>query len=154
MFLDSLIPRFHGVISISLNYYPNTTNSDNNNIRVYKKLDGQMAILYSFRSEWFVGSVSSPDGREAVLENHPNDTLPPQQQQLSFAQLFWKLLKEKQFTLPPLLNSNDNTENNNNNTTTNDQLRHQYCYQFEILSPNMRNIIRYLEDDIVFMGGR
>lgn len=41
---------------------------DKNEIRIFEKLDGKLALLYHYGNQWRVASAQSPDASEAIIE--------------------------------------------------------------------------------------
>lgn len=93
--------------------------------RVQEKLDGTLIILYHYDSRWNVATIGVPDASGAVQGAG----------ELTFADLFWHVWKQRKYTPP----SNINTG---------------YTFMFELTSPYNRVVVKQDRSDIKLIGIR
>jgi hypothetical protein len=91
--------------------------------RVYEKLDGSLMTLYPYRGAWHVASNGLPDAGGHVYAHD-----------FSFAELFWRVWREKGYTLPDLGAGT--------------------CFMFELMTPFNRVIVRHDAHRLVLIGAR
>jgi len=91
--------------------------------KVQEKVDGSLIVLYVYKGEWHVATSSTPDASGDV-----NDF------GFTFAELFWKVLREGQRTsfVPDS----------------------RYCYAFELTSRYNRVVVRHDEPGLTVLGAR
>lgn len=87
------------------------------------KLDGSIQTLYFAYGKWHVSTSGVPDGYTRV--HYAAD--------VTFADLFWKIWKRKNYKMPT------------------DQ---QHCYMFELVGPLNRIVVPYEESDLILHGVR
>lgn len=89
---------------------------------VYDKLDGSLMVLYYYDNQWQVQSSGTADGTGEV--NGFN---------FSFAELFWRVWQELNYTLPR---------------------EKDYCFSFELLTPFNRIVVQQNQNNLVLHGVR
>ena len=92
------------------------------NVTIYEKVDGSIMTLYYYNGEWHVSSSGRPDANGFCGK-----------QNITFADLFWKVWNELGYELP----------------TETDK-----CFMFELLTPMNQVIVPQKENRIVFHGVR
>jgi len=95
---------------------------DWNTSQVYEKLDGSLMTLYHYRNQWLVQSSGTADAAGNVNGF-----------KFTFADLFWKVWSEKQYSLP---------------TKTN------FCYMFELCTKFNRVVVPHYENRLIVHGVR
>ncbi|MGB3509133.1 MAG: T4 RnlA family RNA ligase [Microcoleaceae cyanobacterium] len=89
---------------------------------VYDKLDGSLMVLYYYNDKWQVQSSGAADGSGKVYGF-----------KFSFAQLFWQVWQELNYTLPEEID---------------------YCFSFELLTPYNRIVVQQNKNNLVLHGVR
>jgi len=95
---------------------------DSKTAKIYDKLDGSLLQLYYYKG-WRVASSGNPDADGPV--GYFND--------LTFADLFWKIWEKEKYKLPD--NPNE-------------------CFAFELTSPFNAVVVQYPESNLTLIGAR
>ena len=95
---------------------------DWSNARVAEKLDGSLIQLFYYDNQWLVATSGTPDAGGSVGDFG-----------FTFAELFWRVWKEKGYQLPTDINC---------------------CYAFELCGKYNRIVVQHKEERIVLHGGR
>lgn len=98
------------------------TEIDWDSATVYDKLDGSLMVLYYYEDKWQVQSSGAADGSGKVYGF-----------KFSFAELFWRVWQELNYTLPQEID---------------------YCFSFELLTPYNRIVVKQNENNLVLHGVR
>lgn len=97
------------------------------NAKVYEKLDGSLIQMYWYDNQWQIATSGSPDAGGDV-----NGL------KITFNDLFWKVWKELDYTLP-------------NNPG---RYQQNVCYLFELMTPYNRIVVPHKTNKIVLHGAR
>lgn len=93
--------------------------------KAYYKLDGSLMSLYYYNGEWQVASSGRPDASGGVGDYG-----------FTYAELFWRVFKEKQYKLPEVYGNV------------------RYTYMFELETPYNRIVVDHKENKLTLLGAR
>lgn len=92
--------------------------------RVQEKLDGSLCVVYNYQRKWHVATSGSPDASGQVGTH-----------QFTFAELFWKVFRDKGYTLT-------------------DEDDPEICFMFELTTPFNRIVVAQQSSDLRLIGVR
>jgi hypothetical protein len=95
-------------------------------VKVYEKIDGTLAVLYFYDNSWQVASSYFPDGKDAMCYKSP-------EHKVIFNKYFWDIFNKKGYKIP---------------------IESDMNFFFEMITPHHLYVVQYKEEDLILHGAR